>query len=183
MKSDNAELIADLIIEKHRLERELRTDDITGLGNLKALREALQKRQETNFGLLFIDIDYFKLVNEQHGHLAATGVLRDFGAMLSALAATRGEQAFRYAGDEFVLILDSDVESMYERAETLRRLVEARIFRVEGHRGKSSLHITVSIGCRARKPGETVELILSEADKALFEAKRKSRNVSVAYTA
>jgi diguanylate cyclase (GGDEF)-like protein len=185
MKTSVAELIANLLLDKHRLECELRTDEITGLGNLKALRETLSKRQNGNFSILFIDIDFFKSVNELHGHMAATQVLKDFGRMLGTLAANRGKcAAFRYAGDEFVLILEgSDQHIIHERAEEIRKMVESRVFRVDGHQGRSTVKITVSIGCRSTQPGETTDQILSDADKALFEAKRKSRNVSVAYAA
>ncbi|HVJ64137.1 MAG TPA: GGDEF domain-containing protein [Bdellovibrionota bacterium] len=183
MKSENAEVLAQLLLDKHQLERELRTDDITGLGNLRALRESLAARQGTRYGLLFIDIDYFKQVNEAHGHLAASGVLRDFGVMLGSLAASHGEKAYRYAGDEFVLILEQNLDTLMERAESLRRFVEARLFKVDGHQGKASLRITVSIGGRLSEADEAFEKILSDADKALFEAKRKSRNAAVAYSA
>lgn len=182
MSLDKAEIIADLLIQKHQLEKELRTDDITGLGNLRALREELMSRKESTFGLLFIDVDHFKSVNERHGHMVATNILRELGIMLRTLVASRSDRAYRYAGDEFVIVMDTRVESeVRERAEEIRRLVQRRIFRVEGFQGSSAVSLTVSIGCRLRLSAEPVEQILAEADRALFEAKRKSRDTSVFY--
>lgn len=182
MKSDIQEILARLLLDNRRLEKELRIDELTGLGNSRALREHLSQNKQSSLGVLFVDVDKFKDVNEFHGHLAASGVLRDLGKMIGAIAHARGFEAFRYAGDEFVVIANLTSEELLSFGKELCRLVEARLFRVDGHQGKKVIRLTVSVGCQVKLQGVGSEKLLSDADRALFEAKRKSRNTAVLYS-
>lgn len=177
--------LTTLTLENQRLERELRTDELTGLGNARDLRERLRLSAQGNVGVLFLDLDHFKSINESHGHLAASGVLAAVVELLGSLVSDRSAaRAFRYAGDEFVVLLPNiqQVDEAVHFAEHVRSRVESTLFRVDGHRGKQLVRLTVSVGCRLKLAGDSAEQILAEADRALFEAKRKSRNAVVAYS-
>jgi len=170
--------------EVKHLRELLRLDELSGLGNLRALKEDLKSMREATLGVLFLDIDHFKEVNEEHGHLAASGVLTQLGAMLSAISASRGYSSYRYGGDEFVvLVKESDLDSLNKVGSQLCELISRRIFSVDGHNGHQRIGITVSIGCQLKRQRDSAQKILSEADKAMYEAKRKSRNVALSYSA
>ena len=121
--------------------------------------------------LMIVDADHFKDVNDRFGHLAGDGVLRETAACLQR--ALRGtDRLFRFGGEEFVVICeDMSVETGIERAEMLRRTVEAEIRRPDG------VPVTVSIGVsNSYRDGTTLNALLSAADARLYAAKNAGRN-------
>ena len=121
--------------------------------------------------LMIVDADHFKDVNDRFGHLAGDGVLRETAACLQR--ALRGtDRLFRFGGEEFVIICeDMSVETGIERAEMLRRTVEAEIRRPDG------VPVTVSIGVsNSYRDGTTLNALLSAADARLYAAKNAGRN-------
>ena len=121
--------------------------------------------------LMIIDADHFKDVNDRFGHLAGDGVLRDTAACLQR--ALRGsDRIFRFGGEEFVVICeDIEPEVGAERAEELRRTVEAEIRRPD------DVPVTVSIGiANSYNDGTTLNALLSAADARLYAAKNAGRN-------
>ena len=160
-------------------------DPATGLYNRRFLEESAQREvlrasrrhiQGCNDGmaLMMIDIDNFKLFNDQHGHEVGDQVLHEVADVLQGQ--TRGSDvAARYGGEEFTIVLTDMPPSLaFERAEHVRAAVEALVLQASG---KPLGTVTISIGL-AQFPahGSTVETLLLAADKALYEAKRAGRN-------
>ncbi len=155
------------------------TDELTGLFSSRHLRQALAKRYALyqEFGekmtLLMVDIDDFKKVNDTYGHPAGDTILKDVGRCI--LSAIRDDDmGFRYGGEEFAVILpESDVAAGRAVAERMRFLVEHFPFRADQH----ILQVTVSIGVASwPASADTIKEIITEADRALYEAKRGGKN-------
>ncbi len=164
------------------LNRELnlmaRRDALTGVGNRRALDEALarllargDRLRPMRFALALFDIDHFKAYNDQHGHLAGDAALERLGSILRR--ATRGDDlAFRYGGEEFLVLLpDVDLTAAIAVAERIRVAVEE-------DETRESPPFTVSGGVALPDPadGHDPEPLLRRADAALYLAKRAGRN-------
>ncbi|WP_158555113.1 GGDEF domain-containing protein [Fulvimarina endophytica] len=159
------------------------TDPLTDLGNRAAFYQrfgaeiARFERHRTGYGIVLLDIDHFKAINDRYGHETGDEVLKRLSTILSQSAGRKGE-AFRYGGEEFCVLLPevSPVEAA-GIAETLRKTIETAHLRHEGHR----IAFTASIGVAA-VPGDGTELrrILHVADERLYEAKARGRNAVVA---
>jgi diguanylate cyclase len=189
-KKDSQKTKDELIVEieslRHRvktLQTELMIDDLTGLFNAKHLKmrldEAIHQLEEIQPALLFIDVDYFKSVNEKHGHQTGGQLLNTVGRMIADLIRT-DDVAFRYGGDEFVVIVTGGMDGAWAIGERIRKSIEERIFEVNGLQGPSSVRLTISVGIRVIKEGDTPKDIIDEADRAMYEAKRRTRNTLVA---
>jgi len=161
------------------------TDQLTGLHNRRYMERHLSNlissagKTSKPLAFLIMDIDYFKRVNDSHGHDIGDEVLREFSARIGANV--RGiDLACRYGGEEFVVAMpDTDMSFAYTIAERLRRSVEATPFEIS--RDPKHLNITISIGIAASEgEGDTAEALLHRADQALYRAKRDGRNRVVA---
>jgi diguanylate cyclase (GGDEF)-like protein len=155
---------------------EARTDPLTGLGNRRAMEEtlsrlfAMQSRYNTIFAVAMVDIDHFKDINDQHGHLHGDHVLVRFARKLEDTVRETDLLA-RYAGEEFVVIMpETDLAGSSAFAERLREKVER------------DLQLTVSCGVAAGVEGDTIHSLLSRADAALYSAKSAGRNCSFQHT-
>jgi diguanylate cyclase (GGDEF)-like protein len=159
-------------------------DALTGVHNRGYLEESLAReeararRSGLPLGVMMIDIDHFKRINDTYGHPAGDAVLRAVGQYVMAL--TRGEDIFcRYGGEEFVLIMiDTTARAVWERAEALRAGVQALAIE---HDGRTIGPITLSIGV-AMIPDHARDgqAALKAADAALYRAKQGGRNRVVA---
>jgi diguanylate cyclase (GGDEF)-like protein len=158
------------------VERALR-DPLTGALNRAALEEALQRevevarRQGTPLGVLFVDIDHFKQVNDTYGHGFGDDVLR---AVAHAVSDTirRSDALYRYGGEEFVVIAShTQPIGGQQLGERIRSNVAAI-----GTVGGRELQVTVSVGVAGLRAGETGDALLRRADAALYRAKESGRN-------
>lgn len=155
-------------------------DEVTGLHNQRYLPMVLEheiqraKREKTEFSLLFLDIDYFKMVNDGRGHWVGSKLLVAVGKVLKAQV-RNCDYTFRYGGDEFIVVLgNAGVDGAQIVAERIRSAIEQQTFLVEGH----SLNLTVSIGIASFPThAQTVAGLIQIADQAMYYGKRKSRNV------
>ena len=160
-------------------------DDLTGLLNRRVITAALQKlksradRTGETFSVCIIDLDNFKDVNDEHGHLTGDRVLVEFARTVSRELrgmdlVARSDAAFgRYGGEEFILLLPkTDLEGAHRCAERLR----ARQFAVGREPGDELPPCTLSAGIAEYRPGEDIEAILRRADRALYVAKHGGRN-------
>ena len=183
-------------LDAKRAHELARKDDLTGLYNDRwfhvRLTETLAAARKSGKPgvLLFLDLDHFKIVNDCHGHLAGSQVLREVGFLLKRLVHTNEATVARYGGDEFVMVLpDTSLEDALALCEEIRRTVESTVFlsRVWGF-SMPPLHLSgilsVSIGIARYVPdpdsttpveSEKGEL-LRRADAAMYRAKSLGKN-------
>lgn len=160
-------------------------DGMTGISNRRHFDEVLNAewrraaRMETPIALLMVDVDNFKLFNDNYGHQKGDECLKQVAAMLGKYAQRAGETAARYGGEEFAIILGgANAGDAADRAESLRRAIEDLAM---PHKMSGSGVVTVSIGGTCMIPDATGELsrLVGDADKALYQAKNGGRNRSV----
>jgi diguanylate cyclase (GGDEF)-like protein len=166
----------------HDIQRQAITDDLTGLathGHFQQLLSAEMeevRRYRYPVGLIMLDIDDFKSVNDAYGHQQGDLVLR---AVANALRETSRDVdvAARYGGEELALILPhTDLAGAYEMAERARSAIEA--LEIPLMDGQNALRITASAGAASSFEGDKNELIAA-ADGALYAAKREGKNRTV----
>lgn len=180
---DRLSMMARDISESKQLEEHLSHmafhDALTGLPNralvLDRLAQALDRatRSPDHVAVMFLDLDYFKSVNDQHGHEAGDELLRLTAGRLNA-AVRPGDTVSRMGGDEFVIICESvaDTREALLIAERVRATMD-REFTLGG----SQVHSSASIGVAMAKDGTTDPTeLLTQADTACYQAKEKGRN-------
>lgn len=158
-------------------------DELTGIPGRRAMEFKLKTMGKKYF-LAMADVDHFKKFNDTHGHQVGDDVLK---MVANVLSTTTDATAYRYGGEEFVLLFsksDSEDVSRY-LDETRLKLQNYDLYprsqkREKGLRGKGSerkpLHITASFGVARQKGSEPYHEVISRADKALYKAKDKGRN-------
>ena len=165
----------ELVVER---ERQALTDDVTGLANHRALNAVLEtelrrsQRYDRHLGILFIDLDFFKSINDRYGHDAGDRTLRELTQVVTgALRAI--DTIGRWGGEEFIAVLpETDADSAAETAERIRDLVAEHSF--EAIDGAA---VTCSIGVAAYPAnGTSHDELLRRADLAMYEAKRNGRD-------
>src|SRR5215471_7948071 len=164
------------------------TDALTGLHNrrymeshLAALAEQAASRGKP-LALMMLDIDFFKSINDNHGHDAGDDVLREFAVRVRK--SIRGiDLACRYGGEEFVIVMpETDLHVAGMVAERLRRSIAGEPFAV--NKGEKRIEVTISIGLSTlEQKGEPVADVLKRADTALYRAKHDGRNRVVSHAA
>lgn len=167
-----------MICELNELKSKALTDALTGLGNRNAAGQEFKrrlgelKRHGTPFGLLFADVDGFKIINDTHGHDTGDKALVLVAKTLQS--ALRGvDTVCRWGGEEFVVLVPQVEEQIfYSIAERMRRFVEVSPLRLNGE----SLSITVSVGGAMARPEDTLTSLAARADAMMYAAKRAGRN-------
>lgn len=159
-----------LLQAQRQLYRFANFDSLTGLRNRRAFFEDLERQgtQGVAQSVIMLDIDYFKQVNDRHGHDAGDDVLREMGARLARI--DRGFS--RMGGEEFALMVQTGIMAAGELAETIRHIVAATPVQTCA----GPLAVTVSIGVSAREADETFAMALKNADIALYASKSAGRN-------
>ncbi len=170
--------------EAHRLlARLVVRDPLTDLFNRRYLLESLKRerqradRSRTPIGLIMVDLDHFKSINDTHGHLAGDEVLQEVARFLQSQV-RGGDIVCRYGGEEFVIILPgSYLSDTQRRADGIRHQVKAlRIAHGESQIGP----LTVSLGVAVYPDhGRSEETLLAAADRALYRAKLQGRDRTV----
>jgi diguanylate cyclase (GGDEF)-like protein len=158
-------------------------DSLSGLAN----RRSFDARLDTEWhragslkrpiALLMIDVDHFKLFNDNYGHIEGDRCLRLIGETLAGATGQAADFAARYGGEEFVLLLpDTSLTAALEIAERLRGAVAALAI---SHGFAPCGHVTVSIGVASLTPSAGVgpQTLLANADGGLYAAKRNGRNM------
>lgn len=160
---------------KREMQKNIQTDPLTQLPNRNKveLRYAEILDKGKSVGLLLVDIDHFKAVNDTHGHNAGDNVLRQVASMLQN--ELRGEDIIgRWGGEEFVILLsDTNPEQAFDVAQKLRE----RLANMTASTGSLSLKVTASFGVSHTNQNRPLVDILAQADDALYQAKREGRNL------
>jgi diguanylate cyclase (GGDEF)-like protein len=169
-----------------KLSETITTDPLTGTGNRYQFQQRLQQemhyahRHGVPLGMLLLDLDHFKLINDQCGHPAGDQVLAEVGETLLLLV--RSEDAvFRYGGEEFcILVRGTDTEGLVRLAERIREAVEQH--RVEHHDYEIQATLSVGVAVLGSEHSMDEQTLLFQADKALYAAKERGRNRVVMYS-
>ena len=172
------ELILGKATQK-QLERLANMDSLTGLLNRRAILSRLEeaiahvKRYEEELCVLMLDIDHFKLVNDEYGHIVGDDVLEKVGTILRRRIRDT-DSIGRYGGEEFIAVLPkADFSSALSVAERVRKALTAA--KMQDPQG-NSFGITISQGLTKYQPGDDRESLISRADSAMYQAKRKGRD-------
>lgn len=154
------------------------TDPLTGIFNYGYLMSRLTEKLKQHASLkepaafLMLDIDFFKKVNDTHGHQYGDFVLKEIAFLISQCI--RENDIFaRYGGEEFSVILDAGEEDGNRIAERIRTRIEGTEFISNGIR----THVTVSIGVTVMRKNDTAASVIERADKNLYSAKQRGRNM------
>lgn len=173
-------LFARLQIQECELQHLANTDFLTSLSNRRHFFELARHemvraaRYESEYSLMMLDIDFFKRVNDEHGHHTGDRVLQEI-AHLCSEAVRSVDIVGRLGGEEFAVFLpETGVDASMEAAERLRQRIESStLLSDEG----AAVHLTVSIGVVTRKNHQvTLDQLLNLADHALYRAKQSGRN-------
>ncbi len=154
-------------------------DGLTQIANRRCFDEFLAReisrsgRRDHDLCLLLIDLDRFKRINDELGHVAGDSVLRHVARVIEALPIRKQDCLARYGGEEFALVLtDCALEDAVQIAERIRGSVQNASLHVDDH----ALEITVSIGVARLQAGQQCADFVEIADRALYEAKAAGRN-------
>lgn len=153
-------------------------DPLTGLGNRRYGESRLSAclsdyvRYGWPFGLLFVDVDHFKAINDTHGHSVGDAVLRMVGQTLLGAVRTSDSVA-RWGGEEFVVLpMHIDDWQLERLGEKLRRLVASSGYTQDG----ATIQVSVSIGCALVGEQDDRDRIIARADRAMYSCKENGRN-------
>jgi diguanylate cyclase (GGDEF)-like protein len=174
--------ISKIEIEKIKKEEQMKTleklsftDRLTGLYNRYKIDELLEyqleqaSRYNKNFGVIFIDVDHFKSVNDTYGHQVGDDVLISLATILRKRS-RKSDSVGRWGGEEFIILTpETNKKGIIKFAEDIRREVESFYFPAVGHK-------TASLGVTIFQKGDTTKTIVKRADDALYIAKENGRN-------
>lgn len=159
-------------------------DDLTDLYNHRFFSRALEQeiirseRFQKKFAILFIDVDYFKKINDTHGHFVGSSILKQIAAVIKTTI-REVDLATRYGGDEFVVIaLETNPQGAKTLAERIRQNIENHFFIIDATQDtKQQIQLTVSIGVATYPQTATnKDDLLKLADKTMYDSKKAGRN-------
>lgn len=173
-------------LENARLQESIKQlglrDPLTGVNNRRFFDQrvieetSLAQRNNTPLSCLFIDLDHFKLINDNHGHQAGDNVLKQAAKIFNDIMRTSDILA-RYGGEEFVILLTNTLlKTAYDIAERIRQTIATHDFVISS---SASLNITLSIGIAVldeTKQITTSQQLIKAADQAVYDAKISGRN-------
>ncbi len=181
------ELHAELLQSRQKLQEMVSRDATTGLWSRAAIFDlidselSLSRREGMPFGILLADIDHFKVVNDQYGHLIGDEVLLEVGNRISRCL-RRHDAAGRYGGEEFLILTrPGKAEGLLSLGERIRAEIAATPMQTS----RGPISITLSLGftiCPGSHPTDR-RLLIDEADSALYRAKHTGRNRVVDFRA
>jgi diguanylate cyclase (GGDEF)-like protein len=173
----NASLAAQLRTALQKVELDAATDALTGQWNRRALDDVLKQQVQrravsgVTFSILMLDIDFFKNINDEFGHLVGDDVLRAFAQKLREFLRS-DDVCARFGGEEFVVVLpDTSLTTAMEIGERIRRgIAQAPLLT------KPRVQATVSIGVATMERGQSITELFAAADAAVYLAKNAGRN-------
>ena len=180
------EILKQNLMEIDELQKQLQSqanrDSLTGLYNRRYLDATLERelsrchREGKSLAIILCDIDYFKKINDTHGHQAGDEMLMQLGSLLGLMVRV-SDVACRYGGEEFLLVLPTmPLDIAQQRAEKLRQVFSETVVEF----GEAHLRATISAGVAVYPDhGKTAAELIGSADKALYKAKAAGRNCVV----
>ncbi|GEM_PF-1625966 len=169
----------DLLHENRKFRVEANTDALTKLMNRRSFNSIMKRiwfrtsQKGLFFSMALLDIDHFKKVNDTYGHVAGDHVLKGLADILIHNQRVGIDYAFRYGGEEFAILSTSTKpDEMHHYMERLLEIVNQTDFEFEGHH----IHISFSAGVCSSKESKDAEEMITNADKALYQAKENGRN-------
>lgn len=168
------------------IEQASLTDALTGIPNKRSLDEALLRasqlsdRHHENYSLILCDLDHFKSVNDNHGHVVGDHLLRLAAECLERSLRT-SDSVYRFGGEEFAVLLPHTGEK--DARDVAERIRKAITKIVVDCGGGTELSVTTSCGVAMHLEGEAPEQWLARADDALYHAKRQGRNCTRVFAA
>ncbi|HRF90278.1 MAG TPA: GGDEF domain-containing protein [Desulfobacter postgatei] len=170
-----------LKLELGNLRRAVKTDALTGLLNRRGFDDAIEKHMEdaqeetAPLTLIIADIDQFKRINDNYGHLTGDTVLKLISKLIQRHIKGR-DIACRFGGEEFIMALpETKIDGGFALAEQIRTSLEKVRWQSKSS-GKDIGTITISLGVAQLIPGEDLNALIARADKALYAAKKNGRN-------
>jgi len=167
-----------MLLAKDALRREAAHDALTGLWNRKAILEILDRellraeRAQEPLGLIMIDVDHFKLINDTRGHTCGDSVLRIIASGIAAVVRPY-DSVGRYGGEEFLIVApECGMTEACELAERVRSHIAACSINVGG----APVRVSLSLGVATGQSADQADALLKAADSALYEAKNAGRN-------
>mgnify|MGYP000187928445 CR=1 FL=1 len=175
------EKTAELYQANLKLEELSRVDGLTGIANRRYMNEFIEKewlksiRNETCMSFILIDIDFFKLYNDNYGHPAGDDCLKRVTQKLESIVNRPGDLVARYGGEEFALVL-ADTKAAEYIAKKCRSAIEE--LQLLHEYSETADVVTISVGCCSMVPERNSDpsIIILNADKALYQAKEAGRN-------
>lgn len=167
-----------LLLAKEALRREASRDGLTSLWNRKAIMGILERellrseRDHQPVGLIMIDVDHFKKINDSRGHVAGDAVLRIIASGIAAMVRPY-DSVGRYGGEEFLIVAPNcDLADTWELAERVRTHVAGCSIKVGG----ADVQVSLSLGVATGEASADLEKVLHASDAALYQAKNAGRN-------
>ena len=160
-------------IEVQVMRRQLLLDPLTQIGNRyqvdQWMNNLIKKAEEEIFSVLFLDLDYFKAINDEYGHKAGDDILKELTEVLQRNLEKEHDLG-RWGGEEFIILAKTPECEAFNIAEKLRVTIEAHKFQYV------KKGITISIGVTEFREGDTTDSILIRADERLYKSKNEGRN-------
>lgn len=173
----------ELIDKNRKLEDLVCIDPLMEIYNRRSFYQAIENlhnlafRYGHSYGIIMVDVDYFKSFNDMYGHLKGDDVLKKVAKNIKALC-RNSDEVFRYGGEEILVILpEQNKERSVAAAERIRKGIESLALE---HKGSDKKILTVSCGVSVFDKKEGIckwEVVLDRADKALYKAKKSGRNM------
>lgn len=178
---EQSSLALDNAVRYARAKNLVNIDDLTGLYNYRYLDLTLNReikraeRYSSHLSVLFIDLDFFKNVNDVHGHLVGSKVLSEVGTLMKQ-SVREEDTVIRYGGDEYIIVLvETDVVGAAAVAERIRRSIEEHRFLAGDG---LDIRVTASLGCASYpEDASTRTGLLELADQAMYRGKASGKNI------
>lgn len=162
-------------ISSSQLYQKASIDALTNISNKGAFEANITSRMLLTqaLSLIIFDIDHFKKINDNHGHLCGDFILTEMSKVISSTLIRDEDFLARYGGEEFCLIVPQNISLAQDIAERLRKSIDNYNFNFQG----KELHVSISLGVTERKASDTMWTdVFDRADKALYESKARGRN-------
>ncbi len=160
------------------LEKYVYRDPLTGLLTRKMMNRYLEeanervRREKRSYCLLMMDIDDFKSINDTYGHECGDVVLKRVGEILFSFSGGEN-RAFRWGGEEFLLLLDGEKDLAIKRAESIRKIIQEQKI---GYKNMTEVTVTVTVGVTSFENGIGFDALMEKVDMNLYEGKKNGKN-------